>query len=236
MVDCSPQGHVVSKQQLRYFESSLLDFTACALLLIYFPRKSFFPKSLVAKGEKSVKVSYVKEEAKPETQEGEGACPRSHTASDPESLPLLCRMSGGRRPSGGWEQTPAFIGGGIREQGLVNDQPSDLNQVIPGQRDIHSLSSTFCVLSWWQEERAGVDGVETLVRGQARVEAPGGSRSLRGTQSSNSEGDVSCHFLKTPCACAKFFRPIPSFNLHNSTMKKIIPILKMKRLRVREAK
>lgn len=85
--------------------------------------------------------------------------------------------------------------------------------------------------------RAGVDGVETLVRGQDRGrEAPGGSRSLRGTQRNNSEGDVSCHCLKTPCACAKFFRPIPSFNLHNHTMKKIIPILKMKRLRVREAK
>ena len=67
-------------------------------------------------------------------------------------------------------------------------------------------------------------------------EAPGGSRSLRGAQSNNSEGDVSCHCLRTPCACAKFFRPIPSFNLHNRTMKKIIPILKMKRLRVREAK
>lgn len=85
--------------------------------------------------------------------------------------------------------------------------------------------------------RAGVDRVETLVRGQDRGgEAPGGSRSLRGTQSNNGEGDVSCHFLKAPCACAKLFRPIRSFNLHNLTMKKIIPILQMERLRVREAK
>ena len=54
-------------------------------------------------------------------------------------------MSGGRRR---WErrgQTPAFIGGGIREQGFVNDQPSDLNQVIPGQRGVpfHPVSVFF---------------------------------------------------------------------------------------------
>ena len=53
MVDCSPQGHVVSKQQLWYFESSLADFTASALLLIYLPQKFPPTKSLVAKwGEK----------------------------------------------------------------------------------------------------------------------------------------------------------------------------------------
>ena len=82
MVDCSPQGHVVSKQQLWYFESSLADFTASALLLIYLPQK--FPPHQEFSGKgggKSVKADYVKEEVKPETQEGEGACSRSHTAS-----------------------------------------------------------------------------------------------------------------------------------------------------------
>lgn len=53
VVDCSPQGHVVSKQQLRYFESSLLDFTVCPLLLICLPQKSSpLPQEFSGKGGK----------------------------------------------------------------------------------------------------------------------------------------------------------------------------------------
>lgn len=54
VVDCSPQGHVVSKQQLWYFESSLADFTACALLLIYLPQK--FPPNQEFSGKAGGKV------------------------------------------------------------------------------------------------------------------------------------------------------------------------------------
>ena len=54
-VDCSPQGHVVSKQQLWYFESILVDFIACALLLIYFPQFFFSPpQEFSCKGGKNV--------------------------------------------------------------------------------------------------------------------------------------------------------------------------------------
>lgn len=67
-VDCSPQGHVVSKQQLWYFESSLVDFIACALLLIYLPQKFlflfFFPQVFSGKGGKKTCESRLCERSK----------------------------------------------------------------------------------------------------------------------------------------------------------------------------
>lgn len=102
----------------------------------------------------------MKEDEKPETREGEGTCPRSHTAScEIQSLSPYaagCQEAG---DPGRLGQTSAFIGGGIRDRGLVNDQPQDLKRVFPVQREMFSFIQFLCsVLVAGGKDRSGGSG------------------------------------------------------------------------------
>lgn len=128
-----------------------------------------------------MKASYVKE-AKPETQ-GRGRAAQGHTQCQIQvSSPTLQDVGRQETRAGGSRHLLSWAVGS-ESRGLVNDQPSDLNQVIPGaKRHFHSLSRPLSVFCPSGRRRAGVDGGDFWSGarpGWRLLEARG---SLRGTE------------------------------------------------------